>query len=308
MGVGPSLRLPKGRQLVAAVCYRIRRRGIEFLLVQTRGGRWIFPKGGVEPGLTHAQSAAVEAFEEAGVHGWMEAVPFARYLRRKPDAPAAKTEKRSSSSRSSSRSSFRPGQPEFAVTAHLCEVSRLEPPQESDRNPTWFSVEKTKQRVLQGRLPEFGAELARVVDRAVARIRRLHGDSSHVPGHAKLAYAMPGYTKLRYTRKDALQEVRFEASELAHAQGQVWSASYARYIRREQPDLQPSGSRSAQAEIPDALLYKILRAGPPLGSTRPILQLGNGTVSLPETLQKVQFIDKVRPAKASAKSARKLRE
>ena len=45
------------------------RRGIEFLLVQTRGGRWIFPKGGVERGLTYAQSAALEAFEEAGVRG-----------------------------------------------------------------------------------------------------------------------------------------------------------------------------------------------------------------------------------------------
>lgn len=311
MGAGPSLRLPKGRQLVAAVCYRIRRRGIEFLLVQTRGGRWIFPKGGVEPGLTHAQSAAVEAFEEAGVHGRMEETAFARYLRRKPDTPAANTGKRSSSS--SSRSSFRPVQPEFVVTAHLCEVSRLEPPLESNRNPTWFSVEKAKQRLLEGRSPEFGAELARVVDRAVARIWRLHGDSSHAPGHAKLAYARLGYTKLGYTqmgytRKDALQEVRFEASELACAPGQVWSASYARYIRREQPDLQPSASRSAQPEIPDALLYKILRAGPPFGSTRPILQLGNGTGSSPETPQKVQFIDKVRPAKASAKSARKLRE
>jgi len=317
MGFGPSLRLPKGRQLVAAVCYRIRRRGIEFLLVQTRGGRWIFPKGGVEPGLTHAQSAALEAFEEAGVHGRIEAVPFARYLRRKPDAPAANTGKRPSSSRSSqrssSRSSSRPVQPEFAVTAHLCEVSRLESPQESNRNPTWFSAEKAKQRLVQGRPPEFGAELARVVDRAVARIRRLHGDSSHVPGHAKLAYAMLGdtklgYTKLAYTRKDSLQEVRFEASELARAQGQEWSASYARYIRRERPDLQPSASRSAQPEIPDALLYRILRAVPPLGSTRPILQLGNGTGSLPEASQKVQFIDKVRPAKGSAKSARKLRE
>ncbi len=304
MGFGPSLRLPKGRQLVAAVCYRIRRRGIEFLLVQTRGGRWIFPKGGVEPGLTRAQSAALEAFEEAGVHGRMEETAFARYLRRKTDPPAANSEKRPSSS----RSSIRPEQPEFAVTAHLCEVFRLEPPQESNRNPTWFSAEKAKQRLVQGRPPEFGGELARVVDRAVARIRRLHGDSSHVPGHAKLGYARLGYTKLGYTRKDALQEVRFEASELAHAPGQVWSASYARYIRRERPDLQPSASRSAQPEIPDALLYKILRAVPPLGSTRPILQLGNGTGSLPETSQKVQFIDKVRPAKASAKSARKLRK
>jgi len=304
MGFGPSLRLPKGRQLVAAVCYRIRRRGIEFLLVQTRGGRWIFPKGGVEPGLTRAQSAALEAFEEAGVHGRMEETAFARYLRRKTDPPAANSEKRPSSS----RSSIRPEQPEFAVTAHLCEVFRLEPPQESNRNPTWFSAEKAKQRLVQGRPPEFGGELARVVDRAVARIRRLHGDSSHVPGHAKLGYARLGYTKLGYTRKDALQEVRFEASELAHAPGQGWSASYARYIRREQRDLQPSASRSAQPEIPDALLYRILRAVPPLGSTRPILQLGNGTGSLPETSQKVQFIDKVRPAKASAKSARKLRK
>jgi len=56
-------------------------RGIEFLLVQTRGGRWIFPKGGVERGLTRAQSAALEAFEEAGVHGRIEAAAFARYFK-----------------------------------------------------------------------------------------------------------------------------------------------------------------------------------------------------------------------------------
>src|SRR5438132_1564227 len=54
-------------QQVAAVCYRIRGSNIEFLLVQTRGGRWTFPKGGVEPALTHAQAAALEAYEEAGV-------------------------------------------------------------------------------------------------------------------------------------------------------------------------------------------------------------------------------------------------
>jgi hypothetical protein len=153
----------------------------------------------------------------------------------------------------------------------------------------------------------------------VARIRRLHGDSSHLLGHPKLGYAKlghtePGHTRLDHTRlghprKDALQEVRFEAFELAHAQGLAWSASYARYIRRDHADLQPSASRSAQSEMPaDALLHKILRAGPPLASTRPILQLGNGTASSPETPQKVQFIDKVRPAKTPTKSARKLRE
>src|ERR1700733_5655545 len=67
------------RQQVAAICYRTGTRGIEFLLVRTRGGRWIFPKGGVEAGLRQAQSAALEAFEEAGVHGRIEEMPFARY-------------------------------------------------------------------------------------------------------------------------------------------------------------------------------------------------------------------------------------
>src|ERR1700689_4308383 len=69
---------------VAAICYRIRRGAIEFLLVQTRGtGRWIFPKGSAEPGLTHAQAAAIEAFDEAGVHGRIEEASFARYVRRR---------------------------------------------------------------------------------------------------------------------------------------------------------------------------------------------------------------------------------
>ena len=47
--ISRTSRLPGRRQEVAAVCYRMRKRGIEFLLVQTRGGRWIFPKGGVNP-------------------------------------------------------------------------------------------------------------------------------------------------------------------------------------------------------------------------------------------------------------------
>ena len=50
------LRGLRGCQQVAAVCYRVRGEDIEFLLVQTRGGRWIFPKGNAEPGLTHAQA------------------------------------------------------------------------------------------------------------------------------------------------------------------------------------------------------------------------------------------------------------
>ncbi|MBZ5719655.1 MAG: NUDIX domain-containing protein [Acidobacteriia bacterium] len=146
---------------VAAVCFRVRGAGIEFLLVETRGGRWTFPKGGTEPGLTHAQAAALEAFEEAGVHGRMEENSFTRYLHHKR-GPV----------RHSAASS---GEKELTVNTHLCEVLRLDPPQESNRNRTWFSADQAKQRLREGRAPDYGAELARVVDRAVTRIQRLRG-------------------------------------------------------------------------------------------------------------------------------------
>jgi 8-oxo-dGTP pyrophosphatase MutT (NUDIX family) len=136
------------------VCYRVRGGCIEFLLVQTRAGRWTFPKGSAEPGLTHAQAAALEAFEEAGVHGRMEEASFARYRRGQP-------------------SDKRRLPIELNVSAHLCEVTRLDPPQESNRNRTWFSSEKAKQRLREERASEYGTALARVVDRAVARIQRL---------------------------------------------------------------------------------------------------------------------------------------
>jgi len=144
------LRRLKECEKVAAVCYRVRPNGIQVLLVQTRGGRWTFTKGSVEPGLTHAQSAALEAFEEAGVHGRMDEASFTRYLHRKRRSAA-----------------------NITVNAHLCEVTRLEPPPEPGRNRTWFSIEKAKERVREGRKTDHGTELARVVDRALRRILQL---------------------------------------------------------------------------------------------------------------------------------------
>lgn len=174
----------------AAVCYRLRRGAIEFLLVQTRGsGRWTFPKGSAEPGLTHAQAAAIEAFEEAGVHGRIEEAAFTRYGWRRQANPRGV-------SRSSGKS--------FTVSAHLCEVLRLGKPKESDRNRTWFSVEDAKQRLREGRKNGDGEEFARVVQRAVARI-----------GEARINQ-MRGITNHEVDRPrpvappDPLQEVHFE--------------------------------------------------------------------------------------------------
>jgi hypothetical protein len=181
---------------VAAVCYRVRRGAIEFLLVKTRGrGRWIFPKGSAEPGLTHAQAAAIEAFEEAGVHGRIEEAAFVRYILRRQG-------KRLKVARSAARP--------ILVSAHLCEVRRLCHPKESNRNPTWFSMEDTTRRLRYGRRNEEGEEFARVVQRAVARIERLrratNGDADrHRRNH----------------RQDGLHKIQFEAPPLTRPLGRA---------------------------------------------------------------------------------------
>lgn len=148
-------RMPRSREQVAAVCYRIRRSKIEFLLVQTRKGRWTFPKGGMVQGFTRAQSAALEAFEEAGVHGRIEEASFLRYGLVKRGGPESN----------------------LVVHAFLCEVSRLSAPQEPGRNPTWFTPEKAQLRLKEQRLKNNGAELARVIERAVSRIERVIADT-----------------------------------------------------------------------------------------------------------------------------------
>jgi len=225
---------------VAAVCYRSGSDGVEFLLVQTRGGRWIFPKGGIESGLTAAQSAAIEAIEEAGVHGRIEEVSFARYVRKHESA---------------------------SVAAHLCEVTRLEPPQEADRNPKWFSAKKAKQRLQKDRAPEFGAELSRVVDHAVLRIQRLQRNTS--------ANRIP---------RDGLQEVRFEAFEHARLHSDHRKAAFARYVVGQRE----AHSSAAFSVAVQAQARKVSQIAVPEELRRPVLQLGTGA---PETPSNITTID-----------------
>jgi 8-oxo-dGTP pyrophosphatase MutT (NUDIX family) len=54
----------------AVLAYRIVRNRPEILLVTSRTrGRWVVPKGMITPGMTPAESAVKEAWEEAGVAG-----------------------------------------------------------------------------------------------------------------------------------------------------------------------------------------------------------------------------------------------
>ncbi|MGB7316834.1 MAG: NUDIX hydrolase [Planktotalea sp.] len=58
------------RTQFAALCYRLRKGKPEILLVTSRRTRrWIIPKGWPQDGMLPAQSAAIEALEEAGVEG-----------------------------------------------------------------------------------------------------------------------------------------------------------------------------------------------------------------------------------------------
>jgi 8-oxo-dGTP pyrophosphatase MutT (NUDIX family) len=229
--------------------------GIEFLLVRTRGsGRWTFPKGGAEPGLTHAQAAALEAFEEAGVHGRIEEDSFARYIRK----------------RSSARSlAARSGEKAVAVNAYLCEVLRLRPPQESSRNRTWFSVEDAKKRLREGRKTDNGTGLARVIDKAVARIER--------PGSGPAGDGwqdnrpQPDQQRVNVRPQDALQEVRFDFAE---AYGRLEATSMARIRRQSSSSMRQTAVSEDSPCGREVLPCEILEFSPPRWKDR---ALGTGT-------------------------------
>ena len=49
------------------------------IVTSRRTGRWVFPKGSVDPGMTAAEAAAQEALEEAGLIGVAEDQAMGRY-------------------------------------------------------------------------------------------------------------------------------------------------------------------------------------------------------------------------------------
>ena len=63
-----------------ALPYRIAEAGVQFLLVTSRDtGRWVIPKGNPMLFRSGGETAAEEAFEEAGVRGAVAPVPIGRF-------------------------------------------------------------------------------------------------------------------------------------------------------------------------------------------------------------------------------------
>lgn len=64
----------------SVVPYRIVDTNVEIMMITSiRRRRWIIPKGAVEPDMSPQDSAAKEAFEEAGIEGTVAQNPIGRY-------------------------------------------------------------------------------------------------------------------------------------------------------------------------------------------------------------------------------------
>ena len=70
------------RTQFGALCYRIRKDKVQVLLITSRTNKkWIIPKGWPMDNTTPAETAAREAYEEAGVEGKVRAICLGIYSR-----------------------------------------------------------------------------------------------------------------------------------------------------------------------------------------------------------------------------------
>ena len=124
----------KVRPQSAVLPYRRCKGGVEVLLVTSLDtGRWVLPKGNVEPGMSARESAEKEAYEEAGIRGSAdkESMGAFTYL---------KTEKKGGGVRE--------------VEVFPMEVTKTldDWPEKNTRKRKWMSVEKAAGAVLEKKL------------------------------------------------------------------------------------------------------------------------------------------------------------
>lgn len=76
----PPAHAPVAERQSGVIPYAIVEQTPVFLLVTSRQrGHWIFPKGKIADGMTPGQSAAREAYQEAGVEGVIAEAPIGAY-------------------------------------------------------------------------------------------------------------------------------------------------------------------------------------------------------------------------------------
>lgn len=127
------------RSQFAALCYRIAKNGTQVLLITTRrSGRWIVPKGWPMDEMTPAESAAQEAWEEAGVIGKAQDRCLGLYSYNKVLEPR--------------------GELPCVAMIYPVKVKSLAPayPEMGQRRRKWFSLKKAASQVME-------PELARIL-------------------------------------------------------------------------------------------------------------------------------------------------
>ncbi len=130
----------------AVLAYRQRAHGPEVLLVTSRdSGRWVLPKGMVESGMSAPESAAKEAFEEAGAVGFVSRRRVGSYRYAKPPGEVPRT---------------------CVVEVYPMRVTALRPdwPERSRRRRAWVTLERAvecvRERDLKALIGRFGDRLA----------------------------------------------------------------------------------------------------------------------------------------------------
>ncbi len=126
----------------AALPYRLGRNGLEVLLITaSKSGRWIIPKGHIEPFTTPAGWAMEEAWEEAGVRGEIHHFSIGEWYYRKR------------------RGLYR-------VRVFPMEVDSLATrwPERGKRHRRWFSLEKARRAVDEPDLYDLIAQLPEFLD------------------------------------------------------------------------------------------------------------------------------------------------
>jgi 8-oxo-dGTP pyrophosphatase MutT (NUDIX family) len=139
-------------QIGAIPLRRVQSGAVEVLLVTSRQTkRWVIPKGWPWPNCTDHLSAAGEAFEEAGIVGGVETIPFGTYAYVKR---------------------LETGMVKYGVTAFLLWVEQIFDnwPERRQRTRAWFSPDDAANAVQEVQLK---AMLRALSDLPIQRVSEL---------------------------------------------------------------------------------------------------------------------------------------
>lgn len=133
-------------QQSAVLAYRLRKKGLQIAVVTSLDtGRWVMPKGNVEAGMTPWDSAAKEAYEEAGLEGDVTGDLIGTYLYRKTELKGGGLCK---------------------VEVYPMKVSRARSswPEKRWRKRKWMSLEAAAEAVDEDDLAELIAKFGEILD------------------------------------------------------------------------------------------------------------------------------------------------